>query len=72
MALAVELGDGVKLELSCRTGSEYIVRTGLHTIFFSFELGMFLVHSCKARKLSSSPDEILPVFDSSLVNMCCN
>ena len=34
MALAVELGDGVKLELSCRTGSEYIVRTGLHTIFF--------------------------------------
>ena len=71
MALAVELGDGVKLELSCRTGSEYIVRTP-HYFFFIFELGMFLVHSCKARKLRSSPDEILPVFDSSLVNMCCN
>ena len=59
MALAVKLGDGVKLESTCRSGSEYIVKTPQY--YFSYELGMFLVHSCKARKLSSSPDEILPV-----------
>jgi hypothetical protein len=55
----VKLGDGETLESSSKSGSEYTVKTPHY--FFSYELGMFLVHSCKARKLSWCPGEILSV-----------
>lgn len=45
MALAVKLGVGVKLELSCKSGSdEYIVKTAHYFFFFvmSWECSSFL------------------------------